>query len=117
MICTQDDEETHKDGGESPHAEPEDLLLLHELAVGPGVAGGTEAGVPLGVVPVDAGAAVVAGIVQTLVTVLAPLTVRSDSLATGTPEPAPRVSSVWSVSRVELVPECLLLKVSNAKCG
>ena len=113
MVCTQDDEETHEDGGQSPHAEPEDLLLLHELAVGPGVAGGTEAGVPLCVVPVDAGAAVVTGIVQTLVTVLAALSVRSDSLATGTPEPAPRVSSVWSVSRVELVPECLFSVVES----
>ena len=82
---TEDDQEADEDGGERAHAQPQDLGLLHQLAVGAGVAAGAEAGVALGVVAVDAGAAVLAGVVQTLVMVLAPLPVRSNALAAGTP--------------------------------
>ena len=32
---TQDGEQADEDDGQGAHAEPEDLLLLHELAVGP----------------------------------------------------------------------------------
>ena len=70
------------------------MLLLHQLAVGSGVAGGTEAGVALSVVPIDARPAVCVGIVETLVTILTSLPVRSDSLSAGTPITAPAVSSV-----------------------
>ena len=94
VMCTQDDEKTDKDGGQSSHAQPQYLLLLHQLAVGSGVAGGTEAGVALSVVPIDARPAVCAGIVETLVTILTSLPVRSDSLSSGTPSIAPGVSSV-----------------------
>ena len=82
---TEDDEQAHQDGGQGAHAEPKDLLLLHELAVGAGEAAGADAGVPLVRVPVDAGAAVDAGVVQALVPVLAPLPVGRDPLAPGTP--------------------------------
>ena len=82
---TQDDEEANQDGGEGAHAEPEDLLLLHQLAVGAGEAAGTDAGVALVGVPVDAGPAVDAGVVQALVPVLAPLPVRGHALTTWTP--------------------------------
>ena len=94
VMCTQDDEKTDKDGGQSSHAQPQYLLLLHQLAVGSGVAGGTEAGEPLSVVPVDAGPSVMAGIVQTLVTVLTTFPVRCDSLAPGTPGGPDRVSLI-----------------------
>ena len=82
---TQDDEETDEDGGEGPHAQPENLLLLHQLTVGPREARGTEAGVAIGIVPIDASAPVGARVVQTLVSVLAALAVGGDPLAARTP--------------------------------
>ena len=82
---TQDDQKTDEYGCQGSHTQPQDLLLRLELAGGSGVAGGTEAGEPLCVVPVDAGPPVMAGIVQTLVTVLTTFPVRCDSLASGTP--------------------------------
>ena len=83
--CTQDDEEAHQDGRQGAHAQPQYLGFLHQLAVGPGVAAGAEAGVALRVVPVDAGAAVLTRVVQTLVPVLAALAIRGHALAPGTP--------------------------------
>ena len=82
---TQDDEKTDENGSQSSHTQSQYLLLRLELAGGSGVAGGTETGEPLGVVPVDAGSSVMAGIVQTLVTVLTTFPVRGDSLSSGTP--------------------------------
>ena len=49
---TEDDQEADEDGGQRAHAQPQDLGLLHQLAVGAGVAAGAEAGVALGVVAV-----------------------------------------------------------------
>ena len=83
--CTQDDEEADQDGRQGAHAQPQDLGLLHQLTVGPGVAAGAEAGVALRVVAVDAGAAVLTRIVQTLIPVLASLAIRGHTLATGAP--------------------------------
>lgn len=83
--CTQDDEEAHQDGRQGAHAQPQDLRLLHQLAVGPGVAAGAEAGVALRVVPVDAGAAILTRVIQTLIPVLAALAIRGHALAPGTP--------------------------------
>ena len=83
--CTQDDEEAHQDGRQGTHAQPQDLRLLHQLAVGPGVAAGAEAGVALRVVPVDAGAAILTRVIQTLVPVRASLAIRGHAVATGTP--------------------------------
>ena len=85
MSPTQDDKKTDEYGCQSSHTQSQYLLLRLELAGGSGVAGGTEAGEPLCVVPVDAGPSVLAGIVQTLVTILTTFPVRSDSLAPGTP--------------------------------
>ena len=82
---TQDDEKTDENGCQGSHTQPQDLLLRLELAGGSGVAGGAEAGEALCVVPVDAGPSVMAGIVQTLVTVLTTFPVRCDSLSSGTP--------------------------------
>ena len=85
-VSTQDDEQTHQDGGQGSHAQPQYLSLLHQLAVGASVAGRTEAGVSLSVVSVDAGSSVQTGVVKTLVPVLASFTIRSDSLTSGTPD-------------------------------
>ena len=82
---TQDDQKTDEYGCQGSHTQPQDLLLRLELAGGSGVAGGAEAGEALCVVPVDAGPSVMAGIVQTLVTVLTTFPVRGDSLSSGTP--------------------------------
>ena len=82
---TQDDEKTDEYGCQGSHTQPQYLLLRLELAGGSGVAGGAETGEPLCVVPVDAGPSVMAGIVQTLVTILTTFPVRCDSLSSGTP--------------------------------
>lgn len=66
---TQDEQQADEDDGERAHAEPEDLLLLHQLAVVARVAALAEARVALGRVAVDALAAVAAGVVQALVPV------------------------------------------------
>ena len=93
---TQDDEKTDENGSQGSHAQSQYLLLRLELAGGSGVAGGTEAGEPLSVVPVDAGPAVMAGIVQTLVTILTTFPVRCDSLTSGTPGGTPHTVLVLS---------------------
>ena len=80
---TQDAEQADEYDGERPHAEPEYLLLLHELAVVAGVAGRAQAVVSLGRLPVDALPAVVAGVVQALVAVHAALAVGGHALAAG----------------------------------
>ena len=72
---THDEEEADEDDGEGAHAHAEDLLLLHELAVVAREAAGAEAGVALHRLAVDAGAAVVARVVQALVAVHARLAV------------------------------------------
>ena len=78
---TEYGEEADEYDGECAHAEPEDLLLLHELAVVAAVAAGTEAGVALHRLAVDALAPVVAGVVQALVAVHAALAVGGHALA------------------------------------
>ena len=80
---TEYGQQTDEDDGQGAHAQPQDLLLLHELAVGPGEARPAEAVVPLGRLPVDAGAAVVAGVVEALVAVHARLAVGGHALAAG----------------------------------
>ena len=100
-VSTQDDEQTHQDGGQGSHAQSQYLSLLHQLAVGASVAGGTEAGVSLSVVSVDAGSSVQTGVVKTLVPVLASFTIRSDSLTSGTPDTI--TISVSSVSSQEII--------------
>ena len=82
---THDEEEADEDDGEGAHAHAEDLLLLHELAVVAREAAGAEAGVALHRLAVDAGAAVVARVVQALVAVHAALAVVGHLLATRTP--------------------------------
>ena len=95
---TQNDEEANEDGRQSSHAQSQDLLLLHQLAVGPGEARWTEAGVAISVVPIDASAPVSARVVQALVPVLAALAISSDPLAAWAP-----VSQWGGVSRVSWV--------------
>ena len=95
---TQNDEEANEDCCQGPHAQSQDLLLLHQLAVGPTEPRWTEAGVAVSVVPIDASAPVSAGVVQALVPVLAALAVSSDPLAAWTP--VSQWGGVSGVSRV-----------------
>ena len=80
-VLTQDGQQADEYDGEGAHAEPEDVLLLEQLAVGPRVARLAEAAVPLGRLPVDALAPVAAGVVQALVAVHAALPVGGHALA------------------------------------
>ena len=82
---TKDSEKTQENDGQSSHAEPKDLLLLHQLAVVAGKSGRAVADVTLDRVTVDADAAVVTRVVETLVAIDATLTVGCHSLASRTP--------------------------------
>ena len=82
---TQYDEQTDENCGQRAHAQPQYLLLLHQLTVGAGKAAGAHTLVPLVRVAVHARAAVETRVVEALVPVLAPLAVRRDTLTPGTP--------------------------------
>ena len=99
LYCTQNDKETHKDGRKGPHAEAEDLSLLHQLAVGTRETGRTETRVSLRVVSVNASSSVQTRIVQTLVPIFTTLAIRSHSLAPWTPRG--HANTVSRVSRVD----------------
>jgi len=82
---TKNSKKTQENDGRSSHAQPQNLLLLHQLAVVSGKAGRAIAVVALDRVSVDADAAVVTRVVQTLVAVHAALAVGGDPLTTRTP--------------------------------
>ncbi len=86
FALTENGKEADQDDCERAHAEPEDLLLLHELAVVAREATGAEARVAFDVVAVDALAAVLARVVQTLVAVHAALAVVRHALPARAPE-------------------------------
>ena len=90
---TEDGQEAEKNDGERSHAQPENLFLLHELAVVAGVARLADAGVTLDVLPVNTGATVVTRVVQAFIAIHAVFTVRGHTLA-------PRTPSVIQVSEV-----------------
>lgn len=82
---TKNSEKTQENDGQSAHAQPQDLLLLHQLAVVAGKSGRAVADVALDRVSVDADAAVVARVVETLVAIDATLAVRGDPLTSRAP--------------------------------